>query len=120
MNRSYNVLDEAEQIAGQFAPLKPENILVTDADWDCASEETKGLLIRVERLEQPLETAYHEAVRQEFWKRALLLYQALMGKPRLSSITPLLYDERECIKRETEFIAEAREWLLEANELLMV
>lgn len=114
----YNVLDEAREIANQCLERKPEGINVTDADWTLAKPETRDLLTRVDEFMKPLEDAYWEAVRQREWRRALLLYQKLVGKPYLFSINPVIHSEAECRENESEFISWAKEWVGDVGHLL--
>lgn len=125
--RNYNILSQVKTIADQDVlsqveaiaeQYKPDDIYVTDNDWAIASAETKELLIRIRELDKPLLDAYWEAVNQEDWKQALLLYQVSFHSPSLASINRTLFTEEECIKTETEFINEAKEWVGNAEETL--
>ena len=115
--KDYNILDDAEVMINQRSFEKPDFINITEGDWAVASCETKSLLMQLKRFERYLGNAYSEAVKLRDWERAFLLYERLVASPFLLSINPELYAERECRKREVEFIARAREWVAEVKEL---
>lgn len=115
---NYDVLRQASQIARRHALKKPEGINVTSTDWSEASSETRSLLIQVNQLEKPLEDAYLEAVESENWRRALFLYQKLIAPPFLFSLSRVLHCEKECQRHEAQYVARAKEWIVEAEELL--
>ena len=110
-----DVLDQVRVIADEYGFECPDDI--SEGSWRVAKFETKYIYSDVKRLQKPLEETYFEAVRQRNWERALLAYQSLVGIPSLS-IDPLLYSERECQENEAEFIARAKEWIAEVEELL--
>lgn len=114
----YSILDEAENIATQYAVGKPEYINVPDTDWALVSDETKSLLIQLQQLAKPLGDAYLEAVTQRDQQWKLLLYQRILSRPYLLTIDPEIYDESERIKRETDFIIRAKLWIRDVEELL--
>lgn len=116
--KDFNILDEAEAIAVQYALRRPDYINVPEVDWAVISDETKSLLIQVQTLVKPLEDAYLEAVRRSDWKQGLLLYQRMVSRPRLFGIDPGLYDECKYIEREIEFMIRAKVWINEVEELL--
>lgn len=113
-----DIIKEAEKIANRYELKRPKEINITEADWRVASEETRDLLLQINPLEKPLDSAYWEAVDRENWLRALLIYQRLTHTPYLFSINPILHDSQERGEREKEFIAQAREWLIDVRGLL--
>lgn len=115
---NYDVMRQASQIARRYALKKPEDINVTNTDWSMASPETKSLLIQVRELEKPLEDTYWQAVESENWRRALFLYQRCIHMPLLFSLSRVIHTEKECQQHEAEYIAQAKEWIAEAEELL--
>ncbi len=113
-----NVLDQAQRILDQCSLKKPEFLNVPQDEWDIAQPETKHLLLQIERMRQPLENAYWQAVEREDWYRALIVYQRMFSHPYPPSISPLLHSKRECKEREGRFVSQTNEWLTDIKDLL--
>jgi len=116
--KDYNIMDEAETIANQYTLKKPEYSGLPDTAKATASDEAKGLLVKVQQLVTCLEGAYREAVMQGDRERELLLYNAIECRPDLFSIDLELCNEPDRVERETNFIVMAKLWIIEAKGLL--
>lgn len=114
--KGFSILDEVAQIVSERDPDKPDG--VTFGDWAATSQEAKELSKGIEPLVSRLEDAYSEAVRERNWEQALLLYQQLIFPPWLW-IGRGIYDDYVCNECEAKFITKAKEWIAEAEELLV-
>lgn len=115
--KGFSILDEVAQIASERDPDKPDG--VTFGDWAAASQEARELSKGIEPLVSRLEDAYSEAVKERNWEQALLLYQQLVFPPGLWTGRGI-YDDYVCNEREVGFITRAKEWIAEAEELLVL
>ena len=116
--KDYNIMDEAETIANQYTLRKSEYIGLPDTARATASDEAKGLLVKVQQLVTCLEGAYREAVMQGDRERELLLYNAIECRPDLFSIDLEFCNEPDRVEGETNFIVMAKLWIREIEELL--
>lgn len=112
----FDILGEAEGIL--YESGKPEWWDVED--WQALPVEARALHCRCEELVEKLPDKFHEAVRKEEWRQALLIYMAHNRKPwlplcELNFDTMERYWEKDIISK---FIAAAKEWIKEAEELL--
>jgi len=112
----YDILSDTERILKRHKIPKPKSL--PRQSWNELSYETKYLWNRIELLEKLVYEAYLEALEHEDWKRALELVLTSIGKPMLPSVSRVLYCEDVCRRNEAEFIAKAKEWIAEAEELL--
>lgn len=114
--RSNDILSEVNETAEQYG--RPE--WLDAGEWRELGTEVHTLYFRCEELNDQLPERFHEAVGKEEWRRALLIHMTYCHRPWLP-LKELDLETFESNWKEgevAEFIAKAKEWISEVEELL--
>ena len=113
---SRDILSEVNETAEQYG--RPE--WLDAGEWRELGTEVHTLYFRCEELNDQLPERFHEAVGKEEWRRALLIHMTYCHRPWLP-LKELDLETFESNWKEgevAEFIAKAKEWISEVEELL--
>ncbi len=125
--QKYNVLAEVKELVDSDVVLEaeevieaymPDDVFITLYTWQQATHETRQLLAQAVALDDRILPAFRHCVSMEHWQMALYLYMAHANAPDHICLSPVLNTAEEIITKEVEFVANARKWIEETNELL--